>query len=122
MVVSMGFLAVLLGTPLGVAAGRGFARAVADLLNFTIYSDVIPMWVYLVQLVAGLVVPALVALVPIYKATRITPFGKPLMTLERAERRLVPEDWKFYSGKCAVLTGLSSWPCVTRFVAEVGYC
>jgi putative ABC transport system permease protein len=72
MVAAMGVVAVILGLPLGIAAGRGFARAVAELLNFTLYSEAVPIWIYPVQMLTGVVVPLLIALVPIRKATRVT--------------------------------------------------
>jgi len=72
LVVLQGGVAVALGLPTGIAAGRGLARAVAELLNLTLYSEAVPGWVYLVQLLAGLLVPFLIALIPILRATRIT--------------------------------------------------
>lgn len=64
--------AILLGAPLSVLAGRGFAGVVGQLLNLTLYSKAIPLWVLGVQIVAGLLVPLLVALVPISRGSRIT--------------------------------------------------
>ncbi|MED4600071.1 FtsX-like permease family protein [Paenibacillus validus] len=72
LIMLVGFAAVLLGMPTGIAAGRGFAVTVAELLNFTLYSDSIPLWNYVVLLLAGILVPFLTALVPIWRATRIT--------------------------------------------------
>jgi putative ABC transport system permease protein len=68
----LGFVAALIGVPLGTAAGRGFAGVVAQLLNLEIYSDVIPLWAYLVLFAMGILVPLLVAMDPILKTTRIT--------------------------------------------------
>jgi len=72
LVVLLGGVAVVLGLPTGIAAGRGLARAIAELLNLTLYSEAVPGWVYLVQLLVGLLVPFLIALIPILRATRIT--------------------------------------------------
>ncbi len=72
LVVLLGSVAVVLGLPPGIAAGRAFAGAIAALLNFTLYSEAVPWWVYLVQLLAGLLVPFFIALGPILRATRIT--------------------------------------------------
>ncbi|MEX2104257.1 MAG: FtsX-like permease family protein [Bacilli bacterium] len=72
LIVLVGIVALLLGLPAGIAAGRGFASVIADLLNFTLYSDTIPAWNYIVLLLAGILVPFLTALVPIIRATRIT--------------------------------------------------
>jgi putative ABC transport system permease protein len=72
LVVFIGSAAVLLGLPPSLAAGRGLAGLVAGLLNFTLYSADIPAWVYLVQFLAGVLMPFLLALGPIFKATRVT--------------------------------------------------
>jgi putative ABC transport system permease protein len=56
----------------GIVVGRMFARAVADLLNFTIVNDAIPAWVFAVLSAAGLLIPLLVATYPIARASRIT--------------------------------------------------
>jgi putative ABC transport system permease protein len=56
----------------GIVVGRMFARAVADLLNFTIVNDAIPAWVFAELSAAGLLIPLLVAIYPIVRATRIT--------------------------------------------------
>ena len=72
LVVVIGIAAVALGLPPSIAAGRGMAGLVAQLLNFTLYSLDVPAWVYLVQTAAGVLVPFGVALIPIFKATRTT--------------------------------------------------
>ncbi len=68
----LGLVAVVIGAPLGIAAGRGFAEIVAQLLNLTLYSEAIPAWVYLVLLLMGILVPLLIALDPILRTTRTT--------------------------------------------------
>jgi putative ABC transport system permease protein len=72
LIVFLGLIAVVLGVPLGTAAGRGFANVVGDLLNFTIYSLAVPAWVYLVELLMGVLIPLLFALDPILRTTRTT--------------------------------------------------
>lgn len=72
LIVLVGIVAVMIGLPPSIAVGRYFASVVAQLLNFTLYSEAIPGWVYIVQLFIGVLVPFLVALIPIFKATRIT--------------------------------------------------
>jgi len=64
--------AVALGAPFSVMAGRAYASAVSDLLNFTLFSDAIPPWVFIVQATFGLLVPVLLALIPILRTSRIT--------------------------------------------------
>ena len=68
----MGVIAVLVGVPLGLLAGRGFSSVIGELLNFKIYSDAIPAWIYVLQVGIGILVPLLIALFPILNATRVT--------------------------------------------------
>jgi len=72
LIVFLGFIAVVAGMPLGIVAGRGLASVVAQLLNFTIYSQATSAWVYIVLLLMGILVPLLVALGPIQRTTRTT--------------------------------------------------
>ncbi|MDO9299862.1 MAG: FtsX-like permease family protein, partial [Anaerolineales bacterium] len=72
LVAILGSGAVVIGLPFGIAAGRGFAGVVAQLLNLNIFSDAIPAWVYLILLLMGILIPLLVALNPILLTTRIT--------------------------------------------------
>ncbi|MFI5368994.1 MAG: ABC transporter permease, partial [Spirochaetia bacterium] len=72
MVAIVGGIAVAVGTVLGMAAGRTFSKVVASLLNFTIYNDAIPAWVFVLQAAAGILVPLVISLVPILRATRMT--------------------------------------------------
>lgn len=72
LVAILGSGAVVIGLPFGIAAGRGFAGMVAQLLNLKIYSGAIPAWVYLILLLMGILIPLLVALNPILRTTRIT--------------------------------------------------
>jgi len=68
----LGGLALVIGLPLGVWAGRGYAAFIADRLNFDIASTRVDHWVYLLQAVAALLVPALAALIPVLRGSRIT--------------------------------------------------
>ncbi len=72
LVASLGLLAVALGVPAGIAAGRGFAEIIAELLNFNIYSNALPVGIVLAQIAIGLLIPVLLALFPILQATRVT--------------------------------------------------
>ncbi|HZD59191.1 MAG TPA: FtsX-like permease family protein, partial [Anaerolineae bacterium] len=68
----VGATAVILGLPLGIAAGRGFSRMMAQLLNIRLYSEGVTVWVYVVLILAGILVPLIVGLGPIFRATQIT--------------------------------------------------
>jgi putative ABC transport system permease protein len=68
----IGCLALILGLPLGIMAGQGFASIIAELLNFTIYDNSVPLWVYALLVAIGILIPLLVALLPILKATNVS--------------------------------------------------
>jgi putative ABC transport system permease protein len=72
MVAVLGSAAVVIGLPLGIAAGRGFSGLVAQLLNLDIYSTVVPLWVYILLFLIGILIPLLVTLNPILRTTRIS--------------------------------------------------
>jgi putative ABC transport system permease protein len=73
MVVFVAGLATIISIPAGIVLGRALAAVIATTqLNFDITSDAVPAWVFVVQVVAGLGVPVLVALVPLLKASRTT--------------------------------------------------
>jgi putative ABC transport system permease protein len=72
LVAVLGLVAVLLGIPLGLLAGRALAGIVAELLNLTIDSERVAWWVFATQVGAGLLVPLLITLIPIRRFARIT--------------------------------------------------
>src|SRR5262245_34258213 len=72
LVLLIGGAAVAVGAPFSVMAGRAYASAISGLLNFTLFSDAIPPWVFIVQAAFGLLVPVLMALIPILRTSRIT--------------------------------------------------
>ncbi len=65
-------LAVMAGMPLGFLAGEGLAGTMANLLNFTLYSRQIPPAAYAIVAAAGLMMPLIIALVPITLISRKT--------------------------------------------------
>lgn len=72
LVMGLGLVAAILGTPLGILASRSFSATVAQLLNLNIYSSEVPIWVYVFLLLMGILLPLTVAISPIQRATRIT--------------------------------------------------
>ena len=71
-VLILGLLALFIGLPLGTWAGERYATFAAGMLNFEIASYTVEPWVYLVQIVAALLIPAAVAALPVYQGSRIT--------------------------------------------------
>lgn len=67
-----GAIAVLFAIPLAAFMSRSFVDLSAEMLNFTVSSYSIPAWSYLLQLIAGLLIPAFAATLPILKGSRIS--------------------------------------------------
>ncbi|MVO98284.1 ABC transporter permease [Paenibacillus lutrae] len=72
LVVFIGTVSAALGLLPGIAAGRILAREVGVMLNFTLYSESIPWWVYVIQLLAAILVPLIAASIPIMRISRMT--------------------------------------------------
>lgn len=72
LVMGLGMAAAIIGTPLGILTSREFSATVAQLLNLNIYSSEVPLWVYAVLLLMGILLPLMVAISPIRRATSIT--------------------------------------------------
>ncbi|MBI1752630.1 MAG: FtsX-like permease family protein [Acidobacteria bacterium] len=72
LVVAIGVSAIILAIPSGLAGAGVLARAVANLLNFTITNATVPAWVFSIQAMAGILVPLSAAYVPIRRASRLT--------------------------------------------------
>jgi len=94
--------ALTLGIPMGISAGIAYARFCASMLNATISNAMPPLWIIAAEVVAGIVVPLLVALGPVYRASRISiheafsndvgrrPFGTRAFDRWLARRRWLP--------------------------------
>jgi putative ABC transport system permease protein len=52
--------------------GQAYARFAATILNARISDDSVPLWVFAIQIGVGLLVPLLVALGPVLRASRVT--------------------------------------------------
>lgn len=72
LVAGLGSAAFIVALPMGILGAQVFASAVSTLLNLSLTSTAIPHWVYLVQMVAGVGVPLIVAAVPIRRASLAT--------------------------------------------------
>jgi putative ABC transport system permease protein len=68
----LGAVAVALAVPVGVAGALAFANFAAGMLNFTLASSAIPGWVFVVEVSAGILVPLVVAAVPIARGSSVT--------------------------------------------------
>jgi putative ABC transport system permease protein len=64
--------ALTIGIPLGISAGRAYARFCASMLNATITNTMPPPWVIAAEIAAGIGVPLLVALGPVWRVSRIS--------------------------------------------------
>ena len=73
MVFVMGLLATALGTWAGVAAGRAFSGVVLrQILNFTMHSGAVPAASYCLLVAMGVMLPLILAAIPILQASRTT--------------------------------------------------
>jgi putative ABC transport system permease protein len=64
--------ALCIGIPIGISAGRAYARFCASMLNATIADATPPLWIIAAEVAAGILIPLLVALGPVYRASRIS--------------------------------------------------
>ncbi|MCP4426055.1 MAG: ABC transporter permease [Chloroflexi bacterium] len=71
-VIFLGVMALIIGIPAGLAAGRAYSAFAATTLNFEIASNSVDGWVYVVLVAAALLIPTIGAAFPIYKGSRIT--------------------------------------------------
>lgn len=71
-VIFLGAVALIIGIPAGLAAGRAYADFAASTLNFKIASYSVDHWVYGALAAAALLIPVMGALFPIAKGSRIT--------------------------------------------------
>ncbi len=72
MVFILGLFSLIPALPLGTAGSFLFVGQIGKLLNLNISQNVVPFWVYGVQIVSGLFIPLLIAAVPVSKAARTT--------------------------------------------------
>lgn len=72
LVLGLAAVAAVAALPGGIFGARLGARAVSRMLNFDLADSRVPGWVLGVQAVSGVVVPLLLALLPILAATRAT--------------------------------------------------
>jgi len=64
--------ALCIGIPLGISAGRAYARFCASMLNATIADATPPLWIIAAEVAAGILIPLLVSFGPVYRASRIS--------------------------------------------------
>lgn len=69
---AFGVFALILALPLSFFGARALAGFIGDLNNYKISDFSAPWWVFALQIVIGLVVPVVAALVPVWTGTRTT--------------------------------------------------
>ncbi len=69
--VLLGAIATLIALPLGLIGSRLLCNYMAVFLNFDINSYAVPLWVYLLVALVGIVTPLLAAAFPVWKGTRV---------------------------------------------------
>ncbi|MFN7930602.1 MAG: ABC transporter permease [Blastocatellia bacterium] len=68
----LGVAAVLLAVPVGLWGSRVLCRAMAVFLNFDITSFAVPLWVYLLVAVVGIIAPLLAATYPVWRGSGVS--------------------------------------------------
>lgn len=68
----LGIVAMVIALPAGIWGGRVLCRYLAGFLNFDIKSFAVPLWVFLLIGIVGLVVPLLAAAYPVWKGSGIS--------------------------------------------------
>lgn len=66
----LGIAAVIVSIPLGILGSRALCRYMAIFLNFDINSFAVPIWVYLLVILIGVVAPVIAAAYPVWRGTR----------------------------------------------------
>jgi putative ABC transport system permease protein len=72
LITAIGLLAVAIGLPLGIAAGRALADSTARMLNLELTRRSAPVWLYASLMLIGVALPLGAALLPIGAAARRT--------------------------------------------------
>jgi putative ABC transport system permease protein len=72
LIAAIGLVAVGIGLPLGIVAGRALAASTAAMLNLELAERSVPAWLYGGQILIGVGLPLAAALLPIRIATRRT--------------------------------------------------
>jgi putative ABC transport system permease protein len=71
-VLMFGFVATLIALPIGYMAGRGYSSFVASMLNFELFDQKISHGVLLFQIAIGILLPAIIAFIPVYRSSQIS--------------------------------------------------
>jgi putative ABC transport system permease protein len=72
LIAAIGIVAVGIGLPLGIAAGRALADNTSRMLNLELADRSVPAWLYGSQVLIGVGLPLAAAILPIWMATRRT--------------------------------------------------
>lgn len=65
-------ISLAIAVPTGILGARALSNMVGRMLNFTLESQAVPLWVLAVQVAAGFLVPFAVAALPILRTSRLT--------------------------------------------------
>ena len=69
---ALGAAALIVSLPIGLVGSRALCVYMAGFLNFDVTSFRVPAWVYLLEIVVGLLVPVLAASRPVWKASALS--------------------------------------------------
>jgi putative ABC transport system permease protein len=72
LLIVLGGASLAVGLPLAIAAAKRLSRTMADTMNFTVTDSSVPAWVYAILIGGGLLLPLLISLPTIVRASRTT--------------------------------------------------
>lgn len=68
----LSIVAIVISIPISIGLGYGYSKFAASILNFNITSYSIPMWVFVIQGLTGLIIPIIASSYPVYRSSKIT--------------------------------------------------
>ena len=71
-VLVLGVLGMAISLPLGYFASKIYANALAVMMNFDIHDYSVPLWVFITQVIIGIIIPLLTASIPIRRASKLS--------------------------------------------------
>lgn len=68
----LGLAAIVIATPVGIAAGKAFAEFNARTLNFELFYKDVDLTVIGAIIIIGIMLPVLIAIIPVWRASRVS--------------------------------------------------
>jgi len=105
MIITLCLLALLIAIPLSRLAAAAFYGQIATLLNLEIVDDSIPLWVPLLQVASGVLIPLLAAALPLIRGS-IIPVKRALENYGVSQKSLDPKSWVLRFSRLSFFNGI----------------